>query len=223
METERGVVPFRPMPEPATSDLVRAAAAGDSVALDALYVRVAPRLLTYIRLRMGRSLRARVESRDILQSALLKSFQRFDDFRGHDGRSLVAWLARIAKREVADRVDYEHRQRRDAARETPLESSPDLAARVTSVLSRVIRDERAEELEAAMDTLSDAHREIILLRKFEELSFPEIARRLSKSEDACRMLFARALTSLTLALAAPPAVHDPRTATRKTPHDERSN
>jgi RNA polymerase sigma-70 factor, ECF subfamily len=112
----------------------------------------------------------------------------------------MAWLARIAEREVADRVDYEHRQRRDAARETPLDATPDLDARVTSVLSRVIRNERAEQLEAAMETLSDAHREIILLRKFEDLSFPEIAVRLGKSEDACRMLFARALTALTIAL-----------------------
>jgi DNA-directed RNA polymerase specialized sigma24 family protein len=43
-----------------------------------------------------------------------------------------------------------------------------------------------------------AHREIILLRKFEELSFAEIARRLGRSEDASRMLLARAMTALTL-------------------------
>jgi DNA-directed RNA polymerase specialized sigma24 family protein len=42
---------------------------------------------------------------------------------------------------------------------------------------------------------------VILLRKYEELSFPDISRRLGKSEDACRMLFARAMTALTLRLA----------------------
>ena len=52
-----------------------------------------------------------------------------------------------------------------------------------------------------MEGLSDAHREIILLRKFQELPFKEIAARLEKSEDGCRMLLARALTSLTLRLA----------------------
>ena len=72
-----------------------------------------------------------------------------------------------------------------------------------SVLSQVIIDEQAGELEAALDSLSDAHREIILLRKFEELSFREIAQRLGKSEDACRMLLARAMTALTLKLAGP--------------------
>ena len=62
---------------------------------------------------------------------------------------------------------------------------------------------RTTELEAALDSLSDAHRQIILLRKFEELSFREISDRLGKSEDACRMLLARAMTALTLKLAGP--------------------
>lgn len=94
------------MAQTPTAVLLRDAAAGQPEAVDALYQRCAPRLLTYIRLRMGRSLRARLESRDILQSALLKSFQCFGDFRGGDARSLMAWLARIAERELADRVDY---------------------------------------------------------------------------------------------------------------------
>jgi RNA polymerase sigma-70 factor, ECF subfamily len=72
---------------------------------------------------------------------------------------------------------------------------------VRSVLSQLIVDERAQNLEAAIDSLSEAHRQVILLRKFEELSFREIGKRLGKSEDACRMLFARAMTALTLTLA----------------------
>jgi RNA polymerase sigma-70 factor, ECF subfamily len=183
-----------------TGDLVRGAVSGAPDAVDALYERCAPRLLTYVRLRMGRSLRARLESRDILQAALVKSLQHFQEFRGTDGRAVMGWLARIAEREILDRADYQQRQRRDRAREVALDDRPELTARVTSVLSRVIRDERAERLEAAMDCLSDAHREIILLRKFEELPFNEIARRLGRSEDACRMLLARALTALTLHL-----------------------
>ena len=53
---------------------------------------------------------------------------------------------------------------------------------------------------AGLETLSEAHREVILLRQFEELSFPEIAARLGKTDDASRMLFARAMAQLTLAL-----------------------
>jgi RNA polymerase sigma-70 factor, ECF subfamily len=196
-----------------TTDAVRAALAGQTThaaanpALDRLYERCTPRLLSYIRLKLGRALRERLESRDILQATLLKSFQHLAEFRGADGQSLMAWLARIADREIVDRADYHHRQQRDAGRESPLDDHPELTARVRSVLSQVILDEQAGEqahaLEAALDSLSDAHRQVILLRKFEELSFKEIARRLGKSEDACRMLLARAMTTLTLTLAGP--------------------
>jgi RNA polymerase sigma-70 factor (ECF subfamily) len=181
--------------------LVRGAVAGGPEAVDALYARVAPRVLAYVRMRMGPSLRARMDSRDILQATLLKSFEHFGEFQGAGRPALMAWLARIAEREILDRADYHQRARRSAERETPLDGEDALAARVTSVLSRMIRDERAEKLAEAMAGLSDAHREIILLRKFQELPFREIAARLDKSEDACRMLLARALSALTLRLA----------------------
>jgi RNA polymerase sigma-70 factor (subfamily 1) len=184
-----------------TDDLVRGAVAGRPEAVDALYARVAPRVLSYVRLRMGQSLRERMDSRDILQATLLKSFERFGEFQGSGKPALMAWLARIAEREILDRADYHQRARRSVRREDPLSAEDVLEARVTSVLSRIIRDERAEKLEQAMEGLSDAHREIILLRKFQELPFREIATRLGKSEDACRMLLARALSALTLRLA----------------------
>ena len=182
---------------------VRDALGGSREALERVYERSAPRLLAFIRLRMGRTLRSKMESRDILQATLMKSFQHFDEFKGSDTQSLGAWLARIAEREIADRVDFHQRQRRDAAREEPLDieaMGAAVRAPVKSALTQAILDEKARHLEAAMDTLSDAHREIILLRKFEELSFGEIARRLDKSEDACRMLLARAMVALTLAM-----------------------
>ena len=41
-----------------------------------------------------------------------------------------------------------------------------------------------------------------MLHALEERSFPEVARQLGRSPDACRMLFARAMTALTLKLEA---------------------
>jgi len=185
----------------AAIDGARSKAPLDNEAIDRLYQRYAPRLLSYIRLKIGRRLREKMESGDILQAALLKSYQHLDEFRGSNGRALMAWLAKIAEREIVDRADYHGRQRRATGLESPIDDRSEIAARVRSALSQVILNERASELEAAIESLSDAHREVILLRKFEELSFPDISRRLGKSEDACRMLFARAMTALTLRLA----------------------
>src|SRR5436190_16001087 len=193
--------------DPASSTAVlREALAGSDAALDTLYERFGPRLLSFIRLKMGRSLRARLESRDILQATFLKSFQHLDDFERQDGRSLLGWMMRIAEHEIRDRVDFHHRQQRDAKQEEHLSGHVELlAARSRSALSRLILDERAERIESALESLTDAHRRVILLRTYEELSFPEIAKILGKSEDACRMQYARAMTALTLALARTPA------------------
>lgn len=178
--------------------LLQQAKSGSPEALNRLYEHCAGRLLALIRLRLGKDLRSRLESRDILQATLLKSLEHLGELKGNDTRSLMAWLARIAEHEIRDCADFHHRQRRDAAREMPIDDEAPLPALTRSALSRVILDEQGAQLEEALESLSVAHREIILLRKFEELSFADIGQRLGKSEDACRMLLARAMTALTL-------------------------
>jgi len=185
-------------------ELLDQARSGSPEALNHLYERCAGRLLAFIRLRLGRDLRSRLESRDILQATLLKSLSHVSELKAAETRSVMAWLARIAEHEIQDCADFHHRQRRDAAREMPIEDDAPLPALTRSALSRVILGEQAEQLEAALDVLSPDHREVILLRKFEELSFAEIGQRLGKSEDACRMLLARAMTALTLEMSETP-------------------
>ena len=116
----------------------------------------------------------------------------------------MSWLARIAENEIRDQADYHQRQRRDAARKSPLEDAADVPAPVRQALSQAILGEQTERLEAALESMSAAQRELIVLRKFEELTFPEIATRLGKSEDGCRMAFSRAMAALTIKMSAKP-------------------
>ena len=62
------------MDRASSTAMLRQALAGSDAALDTLYERFGPRLLSFIRLKMGPGLRARLESRDILQATFLKSF-----------------------------------------------------------------------------------------------------------------------------------------------------
>jgi RNA polymerase sigma-70 factor (ECF subfamily) len=186
-----------------TIDLLERARNGSDEALGALVERCGPKLLALVRLRLGPSLRREVESRDVLQSALLKAVGGFDRFAGTDGGSLMAWLARIAENEVRDLAEHHGRQRRDAARRVSLEESPEaarLASRVRSQTSLVACGERLSAMTAALESLAADHREVIVLHALQELSFPEVGQRLGRSADACRMLFARAMTALTLAV-----------------------
>jgi RNA polymerase sigma-70 factor (ECF subfamily) len=180
------------------SSLLREARQGSDQAMNELMREVAPRLLGFIRLCLGSDLRRRVESQDVLQSTLLKAFQRMEQFEGSGTRSLYAWMAAIARNEIRDQRDFHGRRRRDAAMVLSLGSGLEqLEAKVRSEVSRIQLRERELQLEHALEELKPAQREIIVLRKFEELSFAEIGERLGKSPDACRMLFARAMAALT--------------------------
>jgi RNA polymerase sigma-70 factor (ECF subfamily) len=185
-----------------TRRLFEGARAGDTRALGAFLDRSARKLLPLIRLRMGRSLRADLDSRDILQAVLLKSFQRLEQVQ--DPGAVMGWLARMAENEIRDRADYASRQRRDAARRLPLDTdAAAIPAPVRQALSQAILKEESERLARALESLPDAQREIIVWRKLEELTFHEIAVKLEKSEDACRMAFSRAMAALTLRMSEP--------------------
>jgi RNA polymerase sigma-70 factor (ECF subfamily) len=185
------------------STLFRRARDGSPEAINALFERYGGRLHALIRARLGPNLRRRLESRDILQATLLKGFQGIDRFEGSGSRSLMAWLGTVAQAEIRDQADFHQRQKRDYARETGLDSKADrVAETIRSEVSRLQLQEDAERMERGLDALSESHREVILLRSFEELTFREIGERLDKSPDACRMLYARALTALTLEMRA---------------------
>jgi len=185
--------------------LLLEARSGSEEALNQLFMRVSPRLLTLIRLRLGRTLRSQLESRDILQATLMNAFEGVDQLQAPDTRSLMAWLARIADNVIRDHADYHRRQRRDAALRVPLTGAAgDLADQVRSLSSRVALDVEMERVEAALEEMEPDHREVILLRHFEELPFRDIGERMGRSSDACRMLLARAMTALTLRLRGAP-------------------
>lgn len=172
---------------------------GSREALGTLFERYAPRLHALIRFRLGPQLRRRLESRDILQVTLMRAFQGIERFEGSGSGSLMAWLGTIARDEICDQADFHRRQKRDAARQAPLDERVDgLAEEIRSEVSRLQLLEDSERLERALDTLGESQREVILLRNYEELSFREIGERLGKSPDACRMQLARAMTALTL-------------------------
>ncbi len=184
--------------EQATS-LFKRARQGSQEAVNEVLERYGERLHRLIRVRLGPQLRRRLESRDILQATLLKAFQGIHRFKGSASGSMMAWLGTIAQTEICDQADYYGRQKRDSGRDTTLDEKFErIAAQVRTETSRLHLQAESERLEQALDALSEAHREVIVLRSLEELSFREVGERLGKSADAARMLYARAMTSLTL-------------------------
>jgi RNA polymerase sigma-70 factor (ECF subfamily) len=185
--------------ESETTALLLKARSGSEEALGAVFERYAARVLTLVRLRLGRQLRRRLESRDILQSVMLKAFRGFARFRGESGAAFAAWLASIVENEVRDQADFHARRRRDAALEVSLDETTlaGLPNRARSLTRRLLLNERIERLANALESLAKDHRDVIVGRYLEDLSFEELGRRLERSPDACRMLLARGMAALT--------------------------
>ena len=107
--------------------------------------------------------------------------------------ALTAWLHRSTRYLAIDAVRAE--QRRQKLNETFTlmeEQSPQERVLDLGSLRPLI--------DAALDELKEGDREVVLLRYFGELTFPEIAQRLQLSESAVRMRAERALDKLRLKL-----------------------
>lgn len=161
---------------------------GDAAAREALLERLRPRLVLWAAARLGPKLRGETEPEDVAQEALLAVHRRLDEFKGDDRRAFLGWIFTVAEnriRDLADRAGAGKRQRAELPRRE--QTSPSQAA---------ARAELAGHLAEAVARLEEPHRQVIQMRRFEELEVREIARRLDRSENAVRILYCRAITAL---------------------------
>jgi RNA polymerase sigma-70 factor (ECF subfamily) len=162
------------------------------------------------RLEIGRRLRGKVDESDLVQETFLEAHRHFGRFRGTTEAELMSWLRQILAGVVANLLRrYYGTQRRDVRLERELADDLDrsshalagrLAARQSSPSQRAAQREQAVLLADALGRLPAAYQEVIILSHLEGLSFPEVARRMDRSVDSVKNLWARALAQLRRAL-----------------------
>jgi len=192
-----------------TQHLIALAQGGDESALNQLCTVYGPRVLWLIRLRMGRSLRSKLESVDVVQDVLVHALRDLQSFTYKSEGDFVRWLAGIAENRLRDNLDKLHAAKRDIRREVRFNREGESRAGrfnrrmepiATTTPSVVLsRQEEFERLSRAIDALKPEYREVIVLTKIEGLSYGEIGQRLDKSADAVRMLACRAMAALSCA------------------------
>jgi RNA polymerase sigma-70 factor (ECF subfamily) len=155
---------------------------------------------------MGRELRSKLDSMDLVQDALVSALEGLGDFTYKNEGDFLRWLSTIAQNALRDHLDKLHTDKRDIHKEIRLKTyGPTTGGgfvgpvNSTTPSSIVSRKEDLDKLEKAIDLLKPEHREIIVLTKIEGFSYKEIAEKLGKSIDAVGMLLSRAMVALTLA------------------------
>ncbi len=189
-----------------TRQLVVQAKEGDKSALNQLYGAYAERVRWMVRLRMGKELRRKLDSMDVVQDALLHALGGIEDFTYENEGDFVRWLAKIAENVLRDNWDRLHAEKRDIRKEVPLGNGgrtadgrlPGVPEPFATTTPSVImsRKEDLDKLEKAIDTLKAEYKEVIVLTKIEGLGYQEIGNRLGKSSEAIRKLVSRAMTAL---------------------------
>jgi RNA polymerase sigma-70 factor (ECF subfamily) len=192
-----------------TQKLLMLAKDGDVSALDQLYRVYGERVRLVVRLRMNKELRSRMESMDIVQDALVHALGGLDNFTYKNEGDFIRWLSKIVQNILRDNLDKLHADKRDIRKEVRLGSferttgtrdfGVPLLVDSTTPSAILANRQDLDKLEMAMDALKPAYREVIVMTKIEGLSYGQTGEKLSKSEDAVRMLVARAMASLVTA------------------------
>jgi RNA polymerase sigma-70 factor (ECF subfamily) len=193
-----------------TQKLISLAKEGDEIAKEQLFQAYGERVRRIVRLRMGKGLRAKLESMDLVQDAFISALRGLEDFTYCNEGDFLRWISSIAENRIRDNVDKLHALKRDVRKEIPLDNrrpstqssfAANMEPITTTTPSMVIsKHEQLDKLEWALDQLKPEYREAVVLTKIEGLSYREAGERLGKSPDAMRMLLSRALTALTSVL-----------------------
>lgn len=171
-------------------------------------------LRAFVRLRLGRALREKEESQDLVQSVCREVLAEPSPPRA--GQGFREWLHRAAENKIKDRWRYWKRERRDPAREAALHPEGPVdrsrtggsdAARLPDSLADLITPSRAAagredlvRLEHAFRGLPPDYREVIVLARLRGMPHATIAAKLGRTELATRTLLSRALARLAFAL-----------------------
>lgn len=158
------------------------------------------------RVELGRRLQTKVDAADVVQETFLEAHRNFGIFRGGSEAEFTAWLRGILSGRIANLVrHYLGTQGRDLRREQGLNVDLDHSSRAvdqglfalqSSPSQHVAQREQVVLLAEALARLPADYREVVILRHFEELSFPEVARRMARSADSVQKLWVRALANL---------------------------
>ena len=174
-------------------ELVQAAQQGDQGAFSQLVEQNQGKIYSLCYRMTGNS----EDAADLTQEAFLNAWRGLSKFGGQS--SFSTWLYRLASNAC---IDFLRREKRRSALSMTLEDGEDedhqadLPDERWSPERELERKESRQALQAGLATLSPEHREVLLLRETEGLSYQEIARCLGLEDGTVKSRIARARLAL---------------------------
>jgi RNA polymerase sigma-70 factor (ECF subfamily) len=170
------------------AQLIQAACKGDTTAFGSLVRKYQDRLCTAL-LHICGTLE---EAEDVAQEAFVQAYLKLSTFAGQS--AFYTWLYRIA---VNAAISRRRRRREESSVDANRESfgiEPHDEAEAAE--ERLLREERAVQVQRALSRLSDEHRAILVLREIEDCDYDQIAQILNLPVGTVRSRLHRARLQL---------------------------
>jgi RNA polymerase sigma-70 factor, ECF subfamily len=158
------------------------------------------------RVQIGRRLQGKADSADLVQETFLEAHRHFPLFHGRTAAEFVHWLrqilagrlAKLVRRYLGTKgrnVRLEEELERELARSSDAIGKA-LVANQSTPSQQAVRRENAVLLAQALERLPQDYREVLILRHLQECAFAEVARRMGRTLESVKKLWARALPRL---------------------------
>ncbi len=176
---------------------------GDEASFELLLHRYRTPLVNFL----YRMVRNREQAEDLAQEVFLRVYRARGEYV--PSAKFTTWLFRIATnlalnsvrdtryQKLEDSIDAPARMDSEDGDDRPL----DVAEPHPNIEQHLVEDARVKMIRHAIDKLPEKQRAAVLLHKYEELDYAEIAKILSCSESALKSLLFRAYEALRVELA----------------------
>ena len=170
-------------------ELARAAAAGDEEAFAEL-VRLHEKKVYHLALKMCGNAE---DAADVAQEAFLSAWKGLPNFRGDAG--FATWLYRLTSNAAIDLLRRSKKQRGEVSLDDE-ETGMDPVDGDLPLQEQVEASELREAVTAGLAELSEDHRQALVLREIQELSYEEIAAALDVDLGTVKSRISRARRAL---------------------------
>jgi RNA polymerase sigma-70 factor (ECF subfamily) len=175
--------------------------AGDEASFELLLHRYRTPLVSFL----FRMVRSREQAEDLAQEVFLRVYRAREDYV--PSAKFTTWLFRIATNLALNSLRDHRYQKLETSIDAPVvdeegdERPLDVPEKNPNIEQHLVEEARRKMIRHAIDKLPEKQRAAVLLHKYQELDYAEIAKILSCSESALKSLLFRAYEALRVELA----------------------
>ena len=167
-------------------ELLSQVASGNKEAFGQLYDLYAPKLFRFIRLKV----RSQVLAEDLSSESFLRIWEYIQEQEREIEESFQALLYKIARNLI---VDY---YKKKSSQEIFMDDDFKEFLSREPAKDAIASKEIAEQIHMALTSVKEEYQDVLIWYYIDELSVPEIAKLMGKSQGAIRVLIHRGLVSL---------------------------